>query len=151
MDDEQKKLAEKLFNSLSLLLAEHGKVVPLYFVVKDGQLTPLIVKSEVSMQQFATITMNYANEIDAEAVILACEQLMLRLPKNDENIQRILDGEIKPSDEKTSEPYLTLTYTERDGNTKSILAKIITSANGVRYTTDFEWINDTVTNLISAW
>jgi len=151
MDQEQTELSEKIFNSSSLVLAEHGGVAPVFFIVKDKGLNPIVGVTDFTIQELANQAVNTAHEMNADAIILVCEQWMIKMDKNDERLKDYIDGNKRPSESSLAEEYLTLTHMTKVGEASSLIGKIHTSPNGVKYVRESSWINDTVTNMITPW
>ncbi len=151
MNKEDIKLTEDLFNTVSIVLAEKGKISPMYFIVKDDMLNPIVGVPGITMQHFANLTVSLAHDVDADAVIFICEQCMVKIKKDSEDIKDYLDGNKRPSKHPDAESYLTLTYMTKYGVASSLIAKIHTSTNGVNYIRETEWIDNTSTNMITPW
>jgi hypothetical protein len=146
-----KSKMEEMFNIASLTLAEKGYISPMYFIVKDDQLSPLVGAPGIEMEDLATAAVNFAHEFDADAIVLICEQVMVQFHKDDPRLQQYMDGtyEVKQSDERSE--YLTLIHMMKDGEADSLIAKVITSLNGIRYVKESQWINETMTTMITPW
>lgn len=151
MYEMSKKRMEEIFNIASITLAEKGELAPMYFVITgDEELIPLIGQG-VDLDELAAAAVHTAHETNADAIILLCEQTMVSLRKDDPELQDYIDGKKRPSEAKNKEDYLTLTHMTKDGETDSIVAKIIMSPNGVRYVNEYKWISEAVTNMITPW
>ena len=151
MDQEEKQLVEELFNTTALLLAEQGEISPIYFIVKDKMMNPVVAFPGISFQHLANSTVNMAHEFNADAVILICEQWMIKMHKDSEEIKDYIDGNKRPSESPDAKSYLTLTHMAADGETISLVGEIHLSPNGVRFVRDIQWIENAVTNMITPW
>lgn len=151
MNKENREIAEDLFNTTSIILAERGKISPIYFLIKDNMLNPIIGYPEITVQQLANLTVSLAHDTAADAVIFICEQLMVTMDKNSEELEDYLDGSKRPSQSPDAKSYLTLTHMTKYGVANSLIAKIHTSTNGVHYVDETTWINNTATNMITPW
>lgn len=151
MEKEKRAQLEDLFNTTSLLLAEHGQIPPIYFIDNDGQMNPVVAAEDVTVDQLASTAISVANEWNAEGVMLICEQSMLAMDKNDPGLKDYLDGVRRPSDSPDAKPALTLTYMSDAGECVSIIAEIHKSPNGIRYVDETKWIDDAATNMITPW
>jgi len=154
MDNEERKMAEEIFNTTSMLLAEAKDdrgIPPTYFIVKDKMMTPLIGAPDITHGHLAGTAVNVAHEWDADAVILICEQYMITMHKDDAEIQDYMDGTKRPSESPDAKPFLTLIYMNKIGESESFVGEIIKSLNGVRYVPDPYWIDEAVTNMITPW
>jgi len=151
MDQEEKKLVEELFNTTSILLADQGEISPIYFIVKDKMMNPVVAFPGISLQHLANSTVNMAHEFGADAVILICEQWMLEMHKDDEEIKEYIDGSKRPSESPDAKAYLTLTHMASDGETSSMIGEIHLSPNGIRFVRETKWIDNAVTNMITPW
>jgi len=151
MNKEDVDMAEDLFNTVSIILAENGKISPMYFVIKDDTLNPIVGVPGITIQHLANLTVNIAHDIDADAVIFICEQWMVEMNKNSDEVKDYLDGNKRPSESPDAKSYLTLTYMTKYGVADSLIAKIHTSTNGVNYIKETNWITNTSTNMITPW
>ena len=152
MYEMNKNNMEEMFNIAAMVLSERGELSPMYFVLKDNFLTPVVGTPEMSQQDVAAAVVNLAHEIDADAAILICEQWMVKFRKDDPNLQEYINGDYRPSqDEMRREALLTLTHMTKDGEADSIISDIKMAPNGIRYTDGFKWIHETVTNMIMPW
>lgn len=151
MNQKEREMAEELFNTTSLVLSDKGEISPIFFIVKDKGLNPLVGAPGMTMQELSTTAVNVAHEMDAEAIILICEQWMVQMRKDDENLKGYLDGSKRPSEHPSSEAYLTLIYMSKIGEAESLIGKVHLSPNGVRFTREIQWIDDAVTNIITPW
>jgi hypothetical protein len=151
MDKEEKEMSEELFNTVSIVLAEHGQVAPIYFIIKDKMMNPVASHPGITIQQLANVSVNMAHEVDADAVVLICEQWMVKMKKGSKEAQDYLDGSKRPSESSDAESYLTLTYMSKTGEANSLIGKIRKSPNGVNFIRDSKWILETATNMITPW
>ena len=151
MNEEDRKMAEDLFNTTSIILAEKGQISPIYFIVKDNMLNPIVGWAGITIQHLANLTVSLAHDTEADAVIFICEQWMVKMSKDSEEVKDYLDGTKRPSESPDAESYLTLTYMTKYGVANSLIAKIHTSTNGIKYVRETEWINNTATNMITPW
>ena len=151
MDQEEKEMSEEVFNTVSLVLADKGRVTPMYLIVKDKMMNPVVGHPGVTTQQLASSAVNVAHEINADAIVLVCEQWMVKMKKGTKEAQDYLDGTKRPSESPDAKSYLTLTYMDKNGKASSLIGKIHTSLNGVNFIRDSEWIDDTATNMITPW
>jgi len=154
MEDEIREMAEEIFNTTSMLLAEMAEdrgFPPMYFIVKDKKLNPLVGAPGITVGELSGTAVNVAHEWDAEAIILICEQYMMSLHKDDIEIQDYLNGTKKPSESKDAKPYLTLIYMSKTGEAESFVGEIIKSLNGIRYVPEPYWIEESATNMITPW
>jgi hypothetical protein len=151
MNKETRKISEDLFNTTSIILAENGKISPIYFIVKDDMLNPIVGYPGITIQHLANLTVSLAHDTNADAVIFICEQWMVKIHKDSDEVKNYLDGTKRPSESPNAESYLTLTYMTKYGVANSLIAKIHTSTNGVKYVRETEWIDNTSTNMITPW
>jgi len=151
MDKEEKEMSEELFNTVSIVLAEQGQVAPIYFIIKDKTMNPVAGHPGITVQQLANTSVNIAHEINADAIVLICEQWMVKMKKGSKEAQDYLDGTKKPSEASDAEAYLTLTYMSKTGEAESLIGKIRRSPNGVNFIRDSKWIPVTAINMITPW
>jgi hypothetical protein len=151
MDQEEKEMSEEVFNGASMVLADQGRVTPVYLIVKDKLMNPVVGHPGITAQQLASSAVNIAHEINADAIVLVCEQWMVKMKKGTKEAQDYLDGTKRPSESPDAKSYLTLTYMEKTGEASSLIGKIHTSLNGVNFIRDSKWIDDTATNMITPW
>ena len=153
MDEDERQMAKELFDTASMLIAENGErgIPPMYFIVKDKQMNPLVGAPGVTYQELAGSAVNVAHEWDADAIMLVCEQHMLSMHKDSAEIKEYLDGIKKPSESPDSKPYLTLIYMSKFGDAESLIGEIVQALNGVRYVPESNWIAESATNMITPW
>ncbi len=151
MNQEMIEMAEEVFNTTSIVLSDQGQISPIFFIIKDGKMNPLVGAPEMDMQKVASIAVNVAHETDAEAIILVCEQMMISMKRDSPELKDYLDGTKRPSESKKAEEYLTLVYMSKTGDSSSLIAKIHHSLNGIRFVRDNQWIENSVTNIITPW
>lgn len=151
MNKEDIEVAEDLFNTTSIILAERGEISPIYFIIKHNILNPVVAYPGITVQQLANLTVDIAHDADAEAVIFICEQWMVEMNKSSEELKDYLDGSKRPSESADAKLYLTLTYMTKYGVADSLIAKIHMSTNGIRYIRESKWVNNTSTNMITPW
>ena len=151
MDKEEKEMSEELFNTLSIVLAEQGQVSPIYFIIKDKMMNPVAGYPGIAIEHLASVTVNMAHEVEADAVVIVCEQWMVEMKKGSKEAQDYLDGTKKPSESPDAKAYLTLTYMSKTGEANSLIGKIRKSPNGVNFIRDSKWISETTTNMITPW
>lgn len=153
MNEQDKEKAEMLFTHISIVLTEHGKVFPTYIMIMDGQVIPVMVteKAEMSLAEYEGVVHQAATEMQPDAMILIAEQWMVSRAKDDPDISLLIDGIIKPSDQKDKESYLTLIYTDKTGNSESLIGKIESDPMGTRFVRDQTWIKDCQSNMIRSW
>lgn len=145
-----KEQIEEMYNIASITLAEHGSLGPMYFLLKDGSVVPIMRNTE-DIRDVASIAVIAAQSIDADAIVLICEQWMLKMKKDDPNLQLYTDGILRPSDSDLKEAYLTLIHMTKDGEVDSLIGKINISPNGVKYVCETQWLETSVTNMITPW
>jgi hypothetical protein len=154
MNQKHRELVEDVFGKVSMSLAESGKIIPLFILIlPDQSLLPIIVGNgeEIDLKLYSSGAINAAQEMDADAIIFICEQYMVSKIKGDPDLQPLLDGGIKPSEHPDKEDYLTIIYMEKDGNCESLVSKIKRDLAGTRYAVDFEWLEHSVTNMLTSW
>jgi len=153
MDEQHKQQAEYIFSSISMVLTEHGKIFPTYIMIIDGQLLPVIVaeKAEMSLVEYEDVVHQAAQQAKPDAMMLICEQWMVSKDKDDPDVQLLIDGVIQASDQKDKKSYLTLIYTDANGNSESLVAEIEADPAGTRFTRDQMWIDNCVSNMIRPW
>jgi hypothetical protein len=153
MEEKHREIVEDLFSKISFALAESGRVPPLFIMVlQDDTVMPIILgQTEIDMIEYASASMEAASDMDAKALILSCEQYMVSRNKGDADIDDLMNGIIKPSEHPDKAEYLTLIYMTSDGDYDSLISKIHTDPRGTRYTADFKWVDDSVSNIIQPW
>jgi len=153
MNAHDKKKCEELFAHISMVLAENGMVFPTYIMILGGQVVPVMVnpQEEMSLSEYEGVVNQAAIEMQPDAMILISEQWMVSKHKDDPEVQLLVDGIIKPSDQDDKEEYLVLIITERDGNSNSLVAKIEKDPIGTRFIREQHWIDSCVSNLIRPW
>jgi len=153
MNEQHKEHAEFIFARMSMLLTEHGAIDPTYIMIVEGQRIPVMItpQAEMSMEDYQDIVHQAAKELDPDGILFICEQWMISRPKDDPEIQLLLNGTMKPSEQSDKEPYLTLIYKNRDGDSKTLISKVHTDPGGTKYTKDQSWINTCISNMIGEW
>ena len=152
MDQNHKELVEKLFTGTSFTLSEGNKIVPTFFMIlPDNKLMPVVTTETIALKEYASITIRYADEMNAEALILICEQYMVSKKKYDPILQSILAGKIKPSDHPDRKSYLTVNYMSAIGETETIISEIHSDLKGTRYNREHSWLHSSLTNIMVPW
>lgn len=152
MNEDLKQMAEDVFNATSFVLTEKGEIPPIYFIIKDGMMNPIVGSPGMTYNKLAATAVNIAHEWGAEAIIMIYEQTGLKIYKDNPEYQDYLDGIKRPSEASNSEDYLTLIYMSKEGQAESLVAKIEKTMNGIRYIKeDPTWMDKTVTNMITPW
>jgi len=153
MDEQHKEHAEFIFTHMSMLLTEHGAIVPTYIMIVEGQLVPIMVtpQAEMATDDYQDMVYQIAKELNPDAILFICEQWMISRPPDDPEILLLINGTMKPSEQEDKESYLTLHYKNRDGDERSLMSKIHTDPAGTKYTKDQSWIVTCVSNMIEEW
>lgn len=153
MKESHRKIVDDLFTTKSIEMTEQGEINPIYILILPGdQILPVVLSTEgIGMIQYSEAVRLIAKDIDAEAVVLVCEQYMVSKPKDSPEANALLSGQIKPSDHPDKEEYLTLMYVDAVGKCDSLISKVHSDPLGTRYTTDSRWIENSSTNMIRPW
>lgn len=154
MDPKHKEMIENMFSTLSFNLTEVGKIDPLFLMVLPDNSIRLVMvaeKGQLETREYASLSIAAASDMDAKALILICEQYMVKRKKDDPELQSFLTGQLRPSEAPDHQEYLTIVYTEKDGTTESLISQIHSDLVGRRYTIDFKWLKYSTTNLITPW
>jgi hypothetical protein len=154
MNENHREIVEDLFSKVSMSMSESGKVIPVFaLILGDGSVVPVMITDgqEFSMSDYASMAITAAHNMDAEALMLICEQAMISKKKNDPEIQAILNGSIKPLEHPDKEDFLCIIYMTANGETESLIAKIHTDLVGTRYTVDSKWVDYAASNLLAPW
>jgi hypothetical protein len=153
MNNEHRKMSENLFTSACLQLTEAGSFSPMYFMIMNNELIPIIVSAEVdvSFTQYNDIAEQTIKHSQPDAVVLIAEQWLISRKKNDPELKNIMEGKIKPSDFDDKESYLTLMYVDSDNNKQSLIGKINSDLIGTHYVKDQTWIDSCLTTMIKPW
>ena len=153
MDDKTKDLMEKIFVNHCIMLTEAGAIIPIFFIIVNKQIIPIILSEEMQMDftQYSTVVVKAADEMDASAMILISEQYMIIGNKSDIDIKALLSGEIKLSEHPDKQEYLALIYMEADGKTESLYGKIEKDPGGIRYVREQQWADGVQKSQLTAW
>lgn len=153
MDKHHIQYSEYLFSAISMALTEHGKVYPTYVMIIQDEMIPVIAapKENLTLAEYERAVNQAAMDVQPDAIILICEQWMVSRQKDDPETQLLIDGVLRASEVPDKESYLTLIYTDIDGNSESLVAKIDSDPAGTRFTRDQSWIKGCVSNLIKPW
>jgi hypothetical protein len=137
-----------------MALTETGKSFPVYILILPGdEVFPVVLSGEldIDMATYAMTANDVAREMEAEAMMLICEQTMIARTNESEDLQDLLDGKLRPSEMPDKEDYLTMMYMFQDGQVESLISKIHSDPAGTRYTRDKKWIKEAVTSMITEW
>lgn len=153
MKETHREIAEELFNKVSMAMTEIGQTVPIFvLILPDDTVYPVIIRGEeYNIQEYALIVNDVAKQMNANAMILICEQMMISRTKDDADLQSLLNGTIKASEHPDSKACLTLMYMEPDGKCESIISDIEMDPRGTLFTRDFKWIQESITNILQPW
>lgn len=153
MEESHRVMAENLFTNMCLLLTEHGHVAPTYFMIMKEEIIPIMISDNINInflqyQDLAEQTIKYSNP---EAVMLIAEQFLIKRKKDDPDIQKILDGKLKPSQTSDREEFLTLMYVSIDNEKESLIGKIETDLIGTKFIRSQDWLDTCLTTAIKPW
>lgn len=153
MIEKHQTLVEQVFSQLSFALTERGNIEPLYvMIMADDSTIPIVIQGgEVTMEMYADAAVNAAHEMGASAMFFVCEQSMVSKKKDDPEIQALLDGKLRASQHPDAEDYLTLIYMTAEGDCESLIAKVHKDPMGTRYTNEKEWVDGSITNMLTPW
>jgi hypothetical protein len=153
MDVNHKKIIEDMFSRLSFQLTKSGKISPLFMMIlPDNSVLPIMMNyKDLDIMTYASVSIQAADEMNATALILVCEQYMIKRKKDDPVLSQILSGEISASCCDDKENYLTIIYTDNLGKSESLVSKIECDPVGTKYTLDFHWLDYSITNLVTSW
>jgi len=153
MDDETKDLMEKIFVNHCIMLSEVGSVIPIFFIIVNRQITPIILSEDMQMdfEKYATFSIKAADQMDASAMILVSEQYMVMGKDSDKDMKALLTGEIKPSEHPNKLEYLSLTYMEAHGKAESLYGKIEKDPTGLRFVREQTWADGVQTTQLMPW
>lgn len=130
-----------------------GRAVPVYIMILPGnEVYPIVIQDkDISLTEYATMSMNIAEQYQAEAMILICEQYMISKTKDDPELQAYLTGVKRASEDPDNKKFLTLVYMDKSGDCESLIGEIFTDPIGTPFTRDSTWIEDAVTSMIMPW
>ena len=154
MKETHRAICERLFDGISMALTETGKAFPVYIIILPGDdVFPIVLAGEMELDvaSYSLMANDVAREMQAEAMMLICEQVMVSRTNDSTDLQDLLDGTVRPRDMADKEDYLTMMYMFEDGQVESLIAKIHSDPRGTRYTKDKKWIKEAVTNMITEW
>lgn len=152
MKEIHREIAEDLFSRISMAMTQIGRAVPVYIMILgNNDVFPIIIEQQIDLQEYANIAISVANEYNAEAMILICEQFMVSKQKGDAELQDMLDGKLRASQHPDRKEFLTLMYMDRTGKCESMIAEIHKDLSGTPFTRDFKWIDEAVTSMITPW
>ena len=154
LSKSHKKIAEDLFNTASMQLAEHGHFYPTFFMVKDDKYIPVMMhpgSDEIDLATYASIVNSAAQDEDVDAVILISEQWTVIGKINDEEMKAYEEGIKKPSEAEGRSDFLNLVYISACGDVRSISGKIKKSPHGIMYIDGYDWMDSATTNVITPW
>jgi hypothetical protein len=152
MDENYKKLLEQFYNTAQLILAKNGYVTPLYVLIKDNSVMPVIQENYTDINKYAEVVTQIASDQSSDAVILICEQYMVMGRKESKNMQDYISGQKKVSEHPNAKPYLTGCFMTAEGDHDSMIAEIhIEPSKGTRYIFEPEWIKDSQNIYLLPW
>jgi hypothetical protein len=152
MDEKHREIAEDLFNKFSMSMTQTGNVVPIYVIIlADDTVYPIMVDIPVEFREYSTIALNLANQYNAYAMMLICEQYMVSKKIGDSDLSSLLSGKIKASEHPDREEYLILAYMDENGNSESLIGKIERDLMGTPFTRESKWLKDTVVSVMMPW
>ena len=154
MNEKHREIAEDLFNKVAMAMTEQGMTVPVFVLILPGdQVYPVIIQSdqEYDVQGYSALVHDIAGQMDAIAIMLVCEQFKVSKQQSDPALKDLLDGKIRASQHPDRKEYLTLMYLDEHNVCESIIAEIHKDPAGTRFTRDFKWIDEAVTNILVPW
>lgn len=154
MKETHRVMCEELFDNISMTMSETGKTFPVFLLILPGdQVFPIVLggDSELDMASYSMTANDVAREMEAEAMMLICEQIMVARTNDSDDLQDLIDGKVRPRDMADKKECLTLMYMFEDGKIESLISTIHSDPAGTRYTKDKKWISEAVTNMITKW
>jgi len=153
MEEIIKKAFEEVYTHQCFSLSERGEVHTLVFLIKDKQITPVLLAEGVKMDinKYISTSLISAQDNDADAILLIGEQYMVNGKKGDKGMQKILSGEIKVSEHPDRKEHLVLSYMTAEGETEILFGEIITNDSGNKYVTDQKWMHKATSNILTPW
>lgn len=154
MDDKHREIAEDLFSKVSMALTEQGMAIPIFvLILPDDKVYPIIIQSEqeYDIQGYSSIVHDIAGQMNAKAIILVCEQFMVSKSQSDPGLKDLIDGKVRASEHPDRKDYLTLMYLDEQNKCESIISEIHKDPAGTKFTRDFKWISEAVTNILVPW
>lgn len=146
-----KETTQQIFDVTVMSLAEKGYVQPLYLMILDGKLIHLSTENDMPIDEYKHLVNQTALKAKPEAIIFICEQWQVTRKKDDPEIERLMNGLLKPSEQDDKELYLTLIYKDKYDNTDSLVGKIESDPIGVKFVRESKWIDYSVCNMIDPW
>lgn len=141
--ESHKSLAESVFNSSCIILNENGSMYPTFFVVKEEQFMPLILSPEsfddVSLESYASMAINVADEENAEAIMFISEQWMVKVEANSVDLKDFQQGKKRASLDPNRQETLTLVYATKTGNIKTLMGKIERQPDNTPFIRESNW------------
>jgi hypothetical protein len=144
MNDEMKNKINELYDVYCMMLAEYGTVDPMYFIVKDGNITPIVIESgvDISFLDYSAQTLKIAEENNASALLLISEQDVVIGKVDSEDIKALTEGKIRPSEHPLKKDYLVLTYIEEGGTRHALYGKIEKDIVGTKFIRSQQWMKE---------
>ena len=153
MDEKVKTELENLYTSYCITLTESGNLPPIFFLFKDNIMFPVLLgqNMEISFELYASLVINKAQEADCDAIAFISEQYVVQGKKNDECMQPLLNGTLRPSEHPDKKECLVLVYMDAYGKSSSLLGEIKQDLGGTRYIEKQSWTDNTTSNLLNPW
>ncbi len=141
MDKKLRVVLSKLFDGYCFSLTETGFITPTYFLVKDEEIIK-IKNRGMDQELYVNLVLHQATQQDVEALIFVTENNVVTGYKNEQDIQALMNGNIKINDHPNSESYLILMYISKDGNREGLFGKIEQDPSGLKFIKNHEWVTD---------
>lgn len=153
MDEIMKTALEDAFTYNCFSITETGVCNTLFFVIKGYEIFPILLDDgvEIAVDKYLSMCLRYAEEQDADAVLLIGEQFMVKGKKDDAIMKQLLSGDMKASEHPDKKPFLVLSYMTAEGETHLLFGEIITNVSGAKYVTDQKWVFNAATSVLVPW
>ena len=150
MDEKHRELVEDVFLKSSFRLTENGSVTPIYIIIMEDSLLPVMVHGmeKLNLDQYATIASSIALETNAKAMILICEQWIVKIPEGTPSLHTIV-----PSEQPDRIECLAVVYMDEAGECSILSGEIFTDPSGTKYTKNSEWMEkaSVVSGIMEPW
>ena len=153
MDEKQKEILEGFFNTAQIILAKEGYVKPLYILIKDTNVMPILHQGQFkNIIEYATLVTEIGDAQDMDAAILICEQDMLKGKEDNPDMQPYISGEKRIKEHPDCRPYLLGSHMTAEGKYNTMIAEIHTEpSKGTKYVFEPEWMENIETNYLVPW
>lgn len=156
IDEGHKGLAEDIFNSACMTLAETGLMYPTFFLIRGDEFMPIVLDPKthphINIKQYASEVISIADDSNAEALMLVSEQWQVKRKITDEEVKKFEEGKLLPSLDPDRQEVLCLIYMSSKGKTQTLFGDIQRATDNTPFVRDSKWSDgDMSTSFFRPW